>query len=150
MTRTSALIIAGQDIRRYHFGVRAHSRTTAAGLLPVSLLAQQRLTEPVELGDHLLRRRSNSLTGPFAQLLKLPGDLSPDLSGHLVGRQGTCLLPGLTDRGAQILGRGVGFADHLTALAHRRFQPVQFTHGILLAPRLSPAAPIPHGDTPAP
>jgi hypothetical protein len=77
MTRTSALIIAGQDIGRYHIGVRAHSRTTAAGLLPVSLLAQQRLTEPVELGDHLLRRRSNSLTGPFAQLLKLAGRPQP-------------------------------------------------------------------------
>jgi len=30
----------------------------------------------------------------------------------------------------------VGFADHLPALAHRRFQPVQFAHGILLARRL--------------
>jgi hypothetical protein len=38
----------------------------------------------------------------------------------------------------------VGFADHLTALAHRCFQPVQFAHGILLAHRRSPGrSPIP-------
>src|SRR6266566_3220489 len=73
ITCASALIVAGQDAGRYHIGVGARSRTTAASLLPVSLLAQQRLTEPVELGDHLLRRRSNSLTGSFAQLLQLPG-----------------------------------------------------------------------------
>jgi hypothetical protein len=66
MTRISAPVVAGQDARRHHIGVGARRGTAAAGLLPVSLLAQQRLTETVELGDHLLRRRGNGLTGPFA------------------------------------------------------------------------------------
>ena len=114
---------------------RARGCATATGLLPVGLLAQQRLTEPVELGDDLLRRCGNGLAGPFAQLFQLPGHLRLDLGGHLVPGQGTQLLPGLTHRSPQILRRGMGFADHLPAFAHRRFQPVQFAHGSLLAGR---------------
>jgi hypothetical protein len=30
----------------------------------------------------------------------------------------------------------MGFADHLAALANRRFQSVEFAHGLLLARRL--------------
>ena len=50
-------------------------------------------TEPVELGDHLLRRRGNGLTGPLAQVLQLPGHLGPDMSSHLILRQAAQLGP---------------------------------------------------------
>ena len=57
----SALFLAGQDAGRHHIGAGARGCATAAGLLPVGLLAQQRLTEAVELGNDLLRRRGNGL-----------------------------------------------------------------------------------------
>ena len=40
MTRASALVVTGQDAGRYHIGIGTRGGTAAAGLLPVSLLAQ--------------------------------------------------------------------------------------------------------------
>src|SRR6266516_1234784 len=132
----SALVVAGPDVERHHIGVGARRRTPAARLLPVGLLAQQRLTEPVELGDHLLRCRGYRLTGPFILLLQLPGHFEPNMGGDLVPRQGVQLTLGLTYRSPQILRGGVGFADHLAAFASRRLQSVEIAHGIPLARRL--------------
>src|SRR5215472_7068607 len=128
-----ALLLVGPDVERHHIGVGACGRPPAARPLPVGLLAQQRLPEPVELGDHLLRRRSYGFLGSFAELLELPGHLKLDLCRNLVLGQGVYLALCLADRGPQILGGSVGFADHLAALADRRFQPVGFAHGIPLS-----------------
>src|SRR5215472_7222794 len=128
-----ALLLVGPDVERHHIGVGAGGRPPAARALPVGLLAQQRLPEPVELGDHLLRRPSYGFLGPFAELLQLPGHLLLDLRGNLVLGQGVHLTLRFADRGPQIFGGGVGLADHLAALADRRLQPVGFAHGFPLS-----------------
>ena len=64
--RRSRVVVAGLDVERHHLGVGAGDRTPTARRLPVSLLAEQRLTEPVKLGNNLLRGRTHRLTGPFA------------------------------------------------------------------------------------
>src|SRR5271166_3597550 len=87
-TGASARAFAGQDVGRHHIGVRACGRATAARLLPVRLLAQQRLTEPVELGENFLRRCGDGLTSPFAEFLQLPGHLQLDVTGDLILGQG--------------------------------------------------------------
>src|SRR5436190_10282880 len=79
----SAFVFAGPDVERHHIGVGACRRAPAARLLPVGLLAQQRLTEPVELGDHLLCCRADRVAGPLVKLLQLPGHLLLDVGGHL-------------------------------------------------------------------
>ena len=83
----SAFVCAGLNVERSHIAFGTRGRAPATRCLPVGLLAQQRLTKPVELGDHLLRRRAYCLTGPFAQLLQLPGYLELNMSGNLVVRQ---------------------------------------------------------------
>ena len=48
MTCASALVVAGQDARWHHIGIGTRGGPAAAGLLPVSLLAQQRLIQLVD------------------------------------------------------------------------------------------------------
>jgi membrane protein DedA with SNARE-associated domain len=131
----SALVLVGPGVERQHIGVGARRRAPSARPLPVRLLAQQGLTEPVELGDDLLRRGGDRLLGAFAQLIDLARHFELELRGNLVLRQGAQLLLRLAHRGPKVLGRGVGLADHLAALAHRHFQTLEFAHGILLARR---------------
>src|SRR5215468_10895291 len=111
----SCLVVAGLDAERHDIGVGAGDRAAAAYRLPVRLLAEQRLTEPVKLGDHLLRGRVHRLLGPFAQLLQLTRHLTLDVGSNLVLRQVLQLPLGLADRSPQILSGGVRFADHLAA-----------------------------------
>src|SRR5215467_4165095 len=92
------LVVAGLDVERHDIGVGAGHRTPPARRLPVGLLAEQRLTEPVELGDDLLRRRAHRLAGPLAQLLQLAGDLTLNVGGDLVLRQVLQLPFRLADR----------------------------------------------------
>src|SRR5690242_2420609 len=112
----SALVLVGPGVERHHLGVGAGGRAPAARLLPVGLLAQQRLTEPVELGDHLLRGRAYRLAGPFVQLLQLPGHLELDMGGNLIPRQGVQLGLRFAYRRPQLPRCGVRFADHLASL----------------------------------
>src|ERR1017187_10174197 len=107
----SDLVFIGLDVARHPSDVGTGARPPPARRLPVGLLAQQRFTEPVELGDHLLRRRAYSLTSPFAQLLQLPRHLKLDVSGNLVLRQGSQLLLRLAYRGPQILRGEIGRAS---------------------------------------
>src|SRR5215467_10219017 len=136
------LVVIALDVERHDIGVGAGDRTAAARRLPVGLLAEQRLTEPVELGDDLLRCRGHRLAGPFAQLLQLAGDLTLDVGGDLVLRQVLQLPLCLAYRGTKILGGGVRFADHLAAFTGRRFQSVEFAHGSLLTHRLGQITPV--------
>src|SRR5206468_12611671 len=97
------LVLARLDVERDHVRVGAGDRAPAARRLPVGLLAQQRLTEPVELGDYLLRRRLDGRAGLFAQLLQLAGHLALNLSGHLIAGQVLQLSLGVADRSPEIL-----------------------------------------------
>ena len=79
------VVVAGVTVQAYPRLAGRRARTTSVSgrvaarrplaVLPVGLLAEQRLTEPVELGDHLLRGRAYRLAGPFVQLSQLPGHL---------------------------------------------------------------------------
>ena len=71
-----------------------------------------------------------------SELPQLPGHLELDMAGNLVPRQGVQLPLRLTYRSPQVLGGGVGLADHLAAFAGRCLQPVGFAHGFPLARRL--------------
>src|SRR5215510_6695272 len=63
--RRSGVVVAGLDVERHHIGIGAGDRTPTARRLPVGLLAEQRLAEPVKLGDNLLRCRTYGFTGSF-------------------------------------------------------------------------------------
>src|SRR5690348_11511550 len=128
------LVIAGRDAGRQYISVGPGDRAAAAGRLPVRLFAEQRLTEPVKLGDDLLRGRAHRLPGPFAQFLQLPRNLALDVGGNLVLPQLLEFPFRLADRRPQVFGSGVRFADHLAAFTGGCFQPVEFAHGSLLAP----------------
>jgi hypothetical protein len=125
---------------RHHVGVGARDSTPAASPFPVSLFAEQRLTEPVELGNHLLRGARDSGTGLLVQVRQLPGNLELNPGRDLVLGQILQLALRITYRGPQILRGSVGLADHFAALANRRFQPVEIAHGILLARLLGPVS----------
>ena len=88
----SAVVFVGVVIDRYDIGVGSRDRTLTARRLPVGLFAQQRLTEPVELGDHLLRCRVDGLTGFVRSARPAVATLRLEEGGDLVLRQATQLL----------------------------------------------------------
>ncbi len=67
----SAFVFIRLYVEPPHIDVGTCGGTPTAGRLPVGLLAQQRFTEPVELGDHLLRRRGDGLTGPVSMHFRI-------------------------------------------------------------------------------